>query len=227
LLDNKPTGWYIIEMGRPSKTANTKSSKEKLIEGAFSIIRAKGYSATTVDDLCAFAGVTKGTFFHYFESKEALAVAAAENWSAVTNGFFRTASYHDHANPVDRVLGYIDFRKEILTGSIAEFTCLIGTMVQETYQSNPKIRDACYASIFGHSKGLEDDIQSAKKLYAPQAKWTVKTLALHTQAVIQGAFILAKASQDPQAAADSLDHLKNYVRLLFNHKTRQLEPEIN
>lgn len=40
------------------------------------VIRAQGLHATTVDDLCAAAGVTKGAFFHHFATKEALAVAA-------------------------------------------------------------------------------------------------------------------------------------------------------
>jgi TetR/AcrR family transcriptional repressor of nem operon len=204
-----------MNMGRPSKNANTKPGKDKLIEAAFAMIRTQGYSSTTVDDLCAHAGVTKGTFFHYFETKEALAIAAAEQWSVTTNEFFRNAPYHQHSDPLDRFLGYIDFRKEILTGSISEFTCLIGTMVQEIHDSNPKIREACYSSIFGHAKILEDDILAAKKLYVPDAKWSVKSLALHTQSVIQGAFILAKASQDPKDASDSIEHLKNYVRYLF------------
>ena len=43
----------------------------------------------------------------------------------------------------DRVLGYVDFRRRILTGAVPEFTCLLGTMVQETYGSSPAIREAC------------------------------------------------------------------------------------
>jgi TetR/AcrR family transcriptional repressor of nem operon len=45
--------------------------------------------------------------------------------------------------------------------------------------------------------------------------WTAKSLALHTQAVIQGAFILAKATGGAQIAADSIDHLIRYLELLF------------
>jgi TetR/AcrR family transcriptional repressor of nem operon len=210
-------------MARPTRDKNSKPAKEKLIEAAFTLIRTKGFSPTTVDEICELAGVTKGTFFHYFESKEALAVSAAENWSSITGELFKSAPYHKHKDPLDRFLGYIDFRKNILKGSTSEFTCLVGTMVQETHRSNPKIREACHLSIFGHSKTLEDDIRQAQKLYAPKSKWSAKSLALHTQAVLQGAFILAKASQDPKDALDSLDHLKNYVQLLFkaaNHKEK-------
>ena len=45
--------------------------------------------------------------------------------------------------------------------------------------------------------------------------WTAESLALHLQAVIQGSFILAKAKGSAAAAAESLEHLKRYVELLF------------
>ncbi len=47
--------------------------------------------------------------------------------------------------------------------------------------------------------------------------WTAASLALHTQAVLQGAFILAKAKGGPEIALQSVDHLKRYVELLFKH----------
>ena len=50
------------------------------------------------------------------------------------------------------------------------------------------------------------------------ADWTAKDLALHTQAVLQGAFILAKAKGGAEVATDSVDHLRRYVELLFNRK---------
>src|SRR4051812_42989397 len=116
--------------------------RNRLLEAAHKLVRAKGYGATTVDDLCAEAKVTKGAFFHYFDSKEALGVAAAAHWTAMTNGFFETAPYRKHLDPLKRVLGYLEFRKAILKGELPEYTCFAGTLLQETYESNPKLKDA-------------------------------------------------------------------------------------
>jgi TetR/AcrR family transcriptional repressor of nem operon len=46
------------------------SSKTRLLDAALTVIRTKGYAATTVDDICHAAGVTKGSFFHHFKSKD-------------------------------------------------------------------------------------------------------------------------------------------------------------
>lgn len=196
----------------------TPDARERLLAAAFRVIRRQGYAGTTVDDLCREAGVTKGAFFHHFAAKDALAIAAAEHWSTVTGARFAAAPYHQPADPLDRVLAYLDFRAELLRGELPEFTCLVGTMAQETYATNDRIRAACGASIRGHADTLVADLEAARKRHRIRARWTAASLALHTQAVIQGAFVVAKALDDPQAAADSLAHLKRYVLLLFGRQ---------
>lgn len=191
------------------------NTREKILNAALTVIRTQGYSATTVDNLCEAAGVTKGAFFHHFKSKEELAVEAANHWSQVTGEFFKTAPYQKIQDPLDRVLGYIDFRTAIIDGEIATFTCLVGTMVQEIHHTNPLIRAACEKSIFGHAETVAADIEAAKKRYAPNADWTSEEIGHHIQSVIQGAYILAKASQNPEIALNSLGHLRHYIEMLF------------
>ena len=196
-------------------------ARHKLLAAALTLVRQKGYASTSVDELCAEAGVTKGAFFHHFRSKEALAVAAANHWSETTAAFFRSAPYHKHSDPLERVLGYLDFRKAILKGELAQFTCLVGTMVQEVYGTSPDIREACAASIIGHAAQLEADIAAAMKRRRIRASWTAGSLALHTQAVLQGAFILAKANGGAPIAATSIEHLRRYIELLLSPPTRK------
>ncbi len=190
-------------------------SRNRLLDAALKVIRTKGYAATRVEDICEEAGLSKGSFFHHFESKEALAVAAAEYWSQITGGLFASARYHAHEDPLDRVLAYIDFRRTLVRGELPEWTCLVGTMAQETYATSPGIRDACDRSIRGHADTLVADITAAKQRHAPDADWSPASLALHTQVVIQGAFVVAKAHGDARVATDAIDHLKRYFELLF------------
>lgn len=203
-------------MPRPTKHQPERGdARTRLLEAARDIIRTKGFAATTVDDLCTAAGVTKGAFFHHFKSKDDLGVAAADDWADFTGALFADAPYHQHPDPLDRVLAYIAFRRTLLRGGLPEFTCLVGTMLQEVYETSPPIRDACARCITNHAATLIADIAAAIRDRNMNPDWTAESLALHTQAVIQGAFILAKAGGDPTRARESIDHLSRYIELLF------------
>ena len=191
------------------------SARIKLLDAAHAVVRRKGYAATSVDEICAAAGVTKGAFFHHFPSKEALGVAAAEQWTNRAAPMFEFPPYAQLADPLDRYLGHIDFRLAMLEGPVAEFTCFVGTMLQESFATSDPIRVACDASISAYCERLAIDIQQALDKYETTHAVTAFGLAHHTQAVLQGAFIMAKAKNDPEIARDSVTHLKCYVEMLF------------
>ncbi len=190
-------------------------SKFKILDAALIVFRSKGYAATRIEDICAAASLTKGSFFYHFKTKEELAIAAAEYWSFVSGAIFESADYHSLQDPLERLLGYVDFRKALLQGELPEFTCLVGTLVQEIYDTHPLLRSTCEKSISGHAATLEADITEAIRKYRIHPTWTPRSLALYIQAVIQGAFVLAKAKHGPEVAAESLDHLRRHLELLF------------
>ena len=193
--------------------------KRKLLDAALHVIRAQGYAGSSVDDICRAAGVTKGSFFHHFKGKDDLALAATEHWTGITGNLFESAPFRRAADPRERVLAYLDFRAALVEGDLPDFTCLLGTMVQETYSTHPDIRDACNRAILFHARTVEADLIEAKRLYAPKAKWEPLDVALFAQAAIQGAFILAKAQHDAGAARRAIAHLRQYVASLLPTST--------
>lgn len=190
-------------------------ARTKLLDAALSLIRTKGFAATSLDDLCRTARVTKGAFFYHFPSKEDLGVAAAKHFGEMADGLFAQAPYRTLDDPAARVIGYVEFRRAILQGAIADYTCLLGTMVQEAYETSPAIREACEREIIGHAVTLREDIAAALAEAGRPVDFTAESLAIHIQGVLQGAFILAKATGDAQVAADSLGHLKRYLGFLL------------
>lgn len=211
---------------RPPERSSRGQARARLLTAAVQLIRRDGLTATSVDDLCAAAGVTKGAFFHHFASKEALAVAAAEHWSQISGAIFETAAYHHHRSAAERVLAYLDLRADLVAGEPdpALFSCLAGTMAQEMYATSPAVRDACAASILGHAATLEPDLAEALA-DAGRTDVDPASLARHTQAVIQGAFVLAKAADDPALVGESLRHLRDYLRIVFGPPPRRIEPK--
>ena len=214
---NIPTGWYVCAMSasRPAPAAKP-SARDRLIDAAHLLVRKQGYAATPVDQICATAGVTKGAFFHHFASKEALATAAAQAWTDRAEQLvFTLPPWTRIADPLDRLLAHIDFRAAMMTGDAADFTCFVGTMVQEAFASSDAIRAACDASITAYAGRLAKDIAAAVDAHPPVVPVDPLALAYHIQAVLQGAFILAKARGDAAVGRDAVAHLKTYVTMLF------------
>jgi TetR/AcrR family transcriptional repressor of nem operon len=126
---------------------------------------------------------------------------------------------------LQRLLGYVDFRGEILDGEVAEYTCLLGTLVQETYATHPDIRAACEQALADHIAVLTDDLEAAKQKYAPDAPWTAESVGYFIQSVLQGAFIFAKATQSPEVVRDGLAHLRRYLETLFEQPRKPKRKE--
>lgn len=199
------------------------SSRDRLLDAALRVIRTQGLAGTSVDQLCAAAGVTKGAFFHHFRSKDALAVAAAVRFSDHAEAIFSAAPYRSLTDPVARLIGYVDFRQAMMNGELPAFTCLVGTMAQEAYVTHPAVRDACAASIDAHIDMLTPDIEEAMRASGAAPPGGARGLALFMQATIQGAFVLAKARNDARVAADCLDHLRDHLTELFTKREGKLQ----
>lgn len=85
------TPGFLMKSAPVQSESTRHESKTRLLDAALRLIRTKGYSATRVEDICEAAGVTKGSFFHHFDSKEELALAAAGYWSEITSRLFAAA----------------------------------------------------------------------------------------------------------------------------------------
>ena len=110
--DNIPTSLY----DESNESIELPETKRKLVDAGVRLMRARGYNATTVDEICVDAGVTKGGFFHYFKSKDDIAKAAVAHFLEATKGNYEQAPFRKLADPLDRVFGRLDFVKESIGG---------------------------------------------------------------------------------------------------------------
>ena len=200
------------------RTANPNSAtKARLLDAAERLMLARGFAATSVKGVCAAAKLTKGSFFHYFESKEDLARTLLARFCA-SGREARASACCGAEDPLARVHSHIDFALKMARDP-ARHGCLLGAFAQELSDSHPKLRSMCVDGFAQWSAVLKRDLDAAKARYAPKAAFETKSLAEHFIAILEGAQILAKTQQNPKIVEQSLRHFRRYVDSLFGRRT--------
>src|SRR5436309_10957370 len=132
------------------------ATRRSLLDAAEELMLKKGFVAATVDDICSGAGVTKGSFFHYFDSKEEIAKVALERFSERQGAMMRDACGAVE-DPLERVYQRIDcMLKALQKGAVKG--CLVGTFAQEVSHTHPELRDACRASFERFAQSFAADL---------------------------------------------------------------------
>lgn len=189
------------------------AARRKLLDAARELMLAQGFAATSLEQVCRRAGLTKGCFFHYFEDKEALGSALIEEWAGSREEKHR-ALFGDSKDPLDRVYHYVDsFAALAREGSLGK-GCLLGVFSGEL-TGVPKIRAACDKGFASWGADLARELEAARKKRAPNLRLDAGALADHFIALIEGAILLAKARQDPSVIAASARQYRDYLARLF------------
>lgn len=197
-------------------------TRTNLLDAAMFLMLEKGFTATSVDEICRAAAVTKGSFFYYFASKEALGEAVLVHFQQKMATMLAHGPYHTLQDPLQRLYAYCDYIAFMLTQPDVPQSCLLGNLSQELAPTNEAIRTVCQAGFAGWTTTVQAELEAARQHYRPQIEFDSQSLAAHLIAVFEGALILAKAQQDIAVVRTHLAHFKHYLTLLFGEPQHTL-----
>lgn len=199
------------------KKQENPKAKELILEAAQSLMLAKGFSATSLDEICKKAGLTKGCFFHYFQGKDDLAKAVLERFaSRAHEGMSSCGCGCEQKDPLKRVYAYLDFAIKMGRDPKVDCGCIIGSFAQEMSDTHPEIRSICAEGFRQWAKVLEDDLKAAQVKYKPKVKFNPKELAQFFIAVFEGSQIMAKAMNNRGVIEKNMSVLRQHVFAIFN-----------
>jgi TetR/AcrR family transcriptional repressor of nem operon len=185
------------------------TAKHKILDAGLSLMLSKGYAATTVDEICEAAGVSKGSFYHFFSTKEELGLGVLDQFTAKNDRLATEGAYQETADPMDRALALVDH----LIASASEMWgggCLLGSFALDLAETNPTIRRAVSAKF----EGVADGLATGMAPLAEQAPGGLSPEELAEQfiVVVEGALVLAKAHDDWRYVDRALDRFRSDVR---------------
>lgn len=194
------------------------STKEKILEEAQKLMLTKGFNATTVEEICEAAGVTKGSFFYYFESKEDLGKKVTEYYWQKMSGLIGNAPFRKYSDPLRRIYGFIDYFIEISQNPAIEQSCLLGNFAQEVSDTHPAIRKICADCFSQWANELRKDLDAANEKYPSRKSPGIEGLAEYIISVMEGSLLLAKAHQNLSITTRNLQHLRQHMEDIFEGK---------
>jgi TetR/AcrR family transcriptional repressor of nem operon len=189
-------------------------TKRKLLNAGIELMRMKGFNATSVAEICEAAGTTKGGFFHYFPSKEDLTKEAACLFREEKMKSYEAAGFLDLADPLDRVLGRLEFLKSS-ERMHSIYSCLIGTLAQELSTTHPDLREIFQGAFAKMTRDLEADLAEAKALYTPAASFDAASLASMFISMFQGSILIAKAADNHAVVVSNIDGFITCLKSFF------------
>jgi AcrR family transcriptional regulator len=107
----------------------SEETRSRLLQAATQLFSQQGYDASSVADICAAAGVSKGAFYHHFESKQALFLALLDEWLARLDAAF-TAVRQDTSYVPQAVVGMAGMAGSLLTSSGVQLSILLEFWMQ-------------------------------------------------------------------------------------------------
>jgi TetR/AcrR family transcriptional repressor of nem operon len=190
-------------------------AREKLLNAAQKLMLVKGYPATTIDEICAAVKLTKGSFFHYFESKEDLGKALLDRYASSGQQIEWSPLRTNNRDPLERVYSYLEFSARLYQRPNGRNGCLLGNFAQELSDTHPEIRSLCAKRFDEWAAIFKRALDEAKIKHRPRATLDTQGLAEHFIAVLEGSLILGKAHRDMGIVRKNLRHFKQYLKMIF------------
>ena len=189
------------------------TAKEKIINSTLDVMEGRGYRAVSVDEIISHAGVSKGSFYHSFKSKEELAMQALEEYERRGTEIIQSGSYRNIEDPVLRAIAFVQYIEDKST-ELWEHGCLLGSVALEVAESHPKLLQKIDDLFEEFERGVATIFTPALRARKVR-KVTGKDLSRHFLAVIEGAIVTAKTHGNQEFLSQGIGHFKRYLEYLL------------
>jgi len=197
------------------RVRNPEETRLRLIEAAVRLMLRQGFAATTADQICEESGLSKGAFFHHFESKEELTRAAVAWWGDMGTGLYSAAWSGAESDPLAQLHRMLDIMISFTERPGETCTCMVGMMSQELGQTHPEIRNACDQELARWTENVARLLAAAKQLHPVSRNFDPDEIAWFLNSLWQGSMLVAKVRGNPEMIRRNLRIARDCIDSLF------------
>ncbi len=197
------------------RSRNPEQTRNRLIEAAVRLMLRQGFTATTADQICEESGLSKGAFFHHFQSKEELTRAAVAWWGDMGTGLYSAAWTGPEADPLGQLHLMLDIMASFTERPGETCTCMVGMMSQELGQTHPEIRDACDRELARWTENVARLLSAAKERHPVAKDFDPDEIAWFLNSLWQGSMLIGKVRNHPEMIRRNLLIARECIDSLF------------
>ncbi|RZM76494.1 TetR/AcrR family transcriptional regulator [Leptolyngbya iicbica] len=191
--------------------ANLKRTREDILEAVIDTVHRQGLTATGLSELFRLSGASSGSFYNYFESKQALGHALIDfEWEKLEKNVLEPAVTR-HESPIDQVFWILDTLEAKQTREPFCGGCLLGNLIVDLVEQDDSFREHLQ-TVFARWEGA-----IAQRLHAGRDQLLPATdpdlLAAQIMTVIEGAMLMGKLHRDTQRLHASFDVARQLLTL--------------
>ena len=194
-------------------------TRERILDGAERLVLDRGLAATSIDDILAESGTSKGSFFHHFPSKNHLARALVERYAANDVAFLdeiMTGAEAASDDPAAQIIAFLRLFEEGAEDTVSQQpSCLYVSYIFDRQLFVDGTNDLIAAAFVAWRERLAEKLRAASAIHPPRAEVDLDALADHLSATYEGAFMMARALGDRDLMRRQLELVRQQLALVF------------
>ena len=195
---------------------------ERILAVAESAVLAKGFSATSIEEIIAEVGITKSGFFYHFKDKGELAkgllLRYLEQDKLLLDEIFRRGD-ELHTDPLHGFLVSLKLFAEMLANlPQAHPGCLAASFAYQDQLFNREIRKLNAEGVMAWRKRFRAKIQAISELYPPKQKLDVDALADMAATLVEGGLVIGRLLQDMTVLPRQILLYRDHIQAVFGRR---------
>lgn len=192
---------------------NNKSTRDRLIESARFLFWERGFAGTSMSELLAHAEVNSGSFYHFFDSKEALLRAVLEGYLQLLRPMVVDPAFARVSAPVERIFAILAGYRERILATGCQYGCPLGRLALEIDPENAPAHQLIAHNFQGWIEAIRECLDAMKP--ALPADTDLDALATYVLVVMEGGVMLSRSYRSVEPFDRAVAQLREHFRLLL------------
>src|SRR3984957_16125122 len=172
-------------MAKQSKT------RQRLLDAALYLFWERGFAGTSMSDLLTRAEVNSGSFYHFFDSKEALLRAVLEQYIQLLRPMVVEPAFSSALGPLERIFAILAGYRERIAATDCQYGCPIGRLALEIDPENSPAHSLIAQNFSGWIDAVRECLYEMKPSMAPGTD--IDALATFVLVTMEGGVMLSRS----------------------------------